>query len=207
MSSKISLAVIILYLISIGNGFSQDQGTIKKIDSCYQKIQLLESRIDSLEKENKFLNSENSTLVISEAEKLIQNKVYEMHKAWEELSTVGNSIELLKFFRKKYIINRVTINDDNTAEVENYNHKTFKEYIKKVIADNGVKHVFKDVNFLSTEVKDDTYFTTTYRCILNSYKDDTLVRESSLLVTLTGKKDKDNWGIASYSWINFRYNK
>lgn len=200
MYSKINL-ILILFFISLLNGFSQDSTRVAKIDSCSQKILFLQTKIDSLEKKIK-----KGSLELTATEKKIKEKVYAMHSSWEVLSTVKEPKLLLDFFQRNFIVNRVTVNANNTAEVASYDRKTFKEFLKnEIITKEGIRYVFEDVSFLSLEVKNDIYFTTTYKCKLKVYVNDILTTNSSLLVTITGKKTEDKWGIASYSWTDFTY--
>lgn len=184
-----------------------------KRDLFFRKIHLQKRAIDSLTtqnlglaKENGILNKANEKPALTRQERGIQNMVHHMHKSWIALAKNQDPQEILKYFNDKYLISRITINDDNTASVSRFSHEDFQEYIEKeILGEEGLAVEFSDVNFLDIEIKDNSYFNIAYKCMMGAYKGDRLIETNSLLVSITGKNIDGKWGISSYSWVNFKY--
>ncbi|WP_152285629.1 hypothetical protein [Flavicella marina] len=185
----------------------------KKSDLFYRKIHIQKKEIDRLRSRNKILSDENKRLTdqnkkapISKAEKAIQNMVFKMHDAWASIAKSKDPKEVLVFFNKKYLINRITIEADDTASVARFSQDDYEEYIREsILSIDGFSVEFADVDFLDIEIKDDAYFNVAYKCVMGSYVNDRLHETNSLLVTITGKNIDGEWGISSYSWVNFKY--
>jgi hypothetical protein len=187
----------------------------KKSDIFYRKIHLLKKKLTALENENRLLIKENNEFLkktiipdVNKEERAIQGLVFKMHESWANLVHTGDVKEVLQYFHENLLVSKVSINTDDTASVSSLSRQDFKTYLEETIVNNrGTSIEFADVDFLDIEIKDTIYFNVTYKCLMGSYKNDRLEDTNSLLVTITGKKIDSFWGIASYSWVNFKYGK
>lgn len=187
----------------------------KKTELYYLKIHDQQSEIDSLNSivngltvVNQVLNENYEKPAFTDEENAIHKMVFMMHDSWKSLPKTKNAEEILQYFNPKFMVSRIVIEADNTAQVAKYTHEDFKGYIKnEVIKKKGLSYEFGNVNFLDIEIKEHAYFNVAYKCILRTYQNHKLIETNSLLVTITGKKIDGKWGIASYSWVAFKYRK
>ena len=187
----------------------------KKTDLYYRKIHSLQSENDSLtsvinglQVVNEALNKEFEEPPLSKDEKAIQNMVHQMHASWKNLMSNKDPNEILKYFTPKFSVSRIAVETDNTAQISRFSHVDFRSYLKgEVIGEKGLSYEFGNVHFLSTEIKEDTYFNVAYKCNMRTYKNHKVLEKNSLQVTITGKKVNGIWRIASYSWVAFKYRK
>jgi len=187
----------------------------KKTDLYYLKIHDQQSELDSLNSiingltvVNQVLNENYKEPAFSDEENAIQKMVFMMHDSWKSLPKTKNAEEILQYFNPKFMVSRISVEADNTAQASRYTHEDFKSYIKnEVIKKKGLSFEFGNVAFLDIEIKEHAYFNVAYKCILRTYQDHKLLETNSLLVTITGKNIEEKWGIASYSWVAFKYRK
>ena len=150
---------------------------------------------------NQVLNKNCEKPALTDAEIGIQKMVFKMHDSWNYLPKTKNSDEILQYFNPKFVVSRVSIESDDIAQVTRHSHENFKDIIKK----KDFSYEFGNVDFLDIEIKGNTYFNVAYKCELRAYQGGELYETSSLLVTITGKNVDDKWGIASFSWVSFKY--
>lgn len=183
-----------------------------KSDLFYRKIHIqdkeisqLSSQLRLLEKENQVLKGKNKKPKISKAERSLQNMVFKMHEAWIQLTKEKDTEVLMKYFNPHFLISRIAINADDTANVSQFSHDDFGKYLETNILDkDGISIEFDDVEFLDIQTRNNTYFNVAYRCSMGTYKNDKLLETSATLVTITGKNIEGEWGISSYSWVSFK---
>lgn len=187
----------------------------KKQDLFYRKIHIQKKEIAKLQNENTVLKQEIQKLskkeanpVLSVAEKAVQKMVFDMHDAWANLAKNKKTDGLMSYFHDQYLVSRISIEADDSASVSRFSHEDFGEYLEEtIISVDGLSVEFENVKFLDIEIKDNSYFNVAYKCVMGTYKDDRLQQTNSLMVTITGKNIEGKWGISSYSWVNFVYEK
>ena len=187
----------------------------KKVSLYYRKIHLQQSELDSLNSiingltvVNQVLNEKYEKPALSYGEKAIQKIVFDMHLAWKNLPKTKDANDILQYFQPKYVVNRVAIETDNSTNIKNYTQADFEKFIKnEVIKKEGLSFEFGNVEFLDIQIKGNKFFNVAYKCILRTYINDKLQDTNSLLVTATGENNDGKWGLASYSWVSFKYKK
>lgn len=186
-----------------------------KSDLFYRKIHIQDKEISKLKtearilaKENGILKGKNKKPKLSKEEKALQGMVFKMHESWIELAKNKDTNALLKYFNPKFLISRIVINADDTANVSQLSHEDFEKYLKSNIIDKeGYSIEFDDVEFLDIQIRKGSYFNVAYKCQMGFYLNDKLLETSSTLVTITGKNIEGKWGISSYSWVSFKEGK
>ncbi len=144
--------------------------------------------------------------IISKEEQEIRELVNDLNLAWEKLIETKDENEILKYFAPAYITNQVSVYADNSGNIQTYTNEDFPKYLKSVIKNRkGYKYEFSKVRFLDVEIKDNTYFNTVYKCRFNETSDSGETNINSLIITVTGKKVKNQWKIGNYSWVKFEY--
>lgn len=182
-----------------------------------QIIRSQEDKIDSLLQvtnenqtdQSEFGESNETVLENSQTYSTSEKEIFEMvrgfHSAWQKLPQSKNVNEVLSFFNEKYAVSRIFINSNNEAQVARHSHLDFKKVLKDELSSIKKKeYQFGKEKFLDVETLGGKYFNVTYKCHLEERKEGTLRATSSLLVMLTGKKEKGSWKISSYSGVNFK---
>jgi len=185
-----------------------------RMEMLYRKLHILQSENDSLNSELNQLLDEKKKLAIPEqepqrvlnsSEKGIRGMVHDMNASWRNISKTRKPKNILKYFLPKFIVHRIAIETDNEATVAIYTNEDFAEYIREVARKKGFTLEYGDVKFYDIEIKNDIYFKVAYKCDLRIYKGDKLESKNSMLITIAGKHIEDQWKIASYSEVSFKY--
>ena len=185
-----------------------------RMEMMYRKLHILQNEndslryeIDQLNEEKKILNkpTEADEVVISDSEKGIRGLVHDMNASWRTISKTKKPKNILKYFLPKFIVHRIAIETDNEATVAIYTNDDFAEYIREVARHKGHTLEYGDVKFYDIEIKNDVYFKVAYKCELRIYDGDKLESKNSMLITIAGKHIEDQWKIASYSEVSFKY--
>jgi len=173
----------------------------------YSKIHTMQFEIDSLNGviyqliNGKNIKTVGNTKEVTEIHKMIDA----MHNSWEELYSTKDPDEILQYFLPNFITNKVFISSENQGRIESHTNADFKKFLKESIKTKGLSYKFGNIRFLDTEIKDNKYFTVTYKSNLRIYEKAEFVKTNSILVTVTGRFENKEWRIGNYSWVSFQY--
>jgi len=192
------------------------KGTDYRNSLYLRKIHLLESENDSLKTQLNILrkdlealansrSSEEPKSVLNKSQKDVQNMILAMNSSWVRMYQTRKPKEVLKYFLPRFLVSRISVEIDNTANAAMYQPNDFAKFLKDLNNKNDLVLEFADVNFYHIEVKSGTYFNAAYKCKLKIYKGDKLQYDNSVLVTMTGRKLGKKWKIATLSWVGFKY--
>ncbi len=181
------------------------------------KLNLLSKQNSKLLKEKKDLellidrlkppvsDNKKKKVEISKSAKEIQNLSLDIMKSWAKLAKTRDKKIIKRFLLPNYRGNRISIDNDNTAQMSWYTQDNFDEYLRWMMKHKNWTFEHKNIKFLDIEIKDDLYFNSTYKYLLITSEKGKVVDKSTMMVTITGKKVEGNWKVASYSWIRFSY--
>jgi len=192
------------------------RGTDYRNSLYLRKIHFLESEIDSLKTQISILEQDLKGLpepispdkpksTLSKSQKQIQNMILDMNSSWVRMHKTGKPKEVLKYFMPRFLVSRIAVEIDNTANAAMYKPNDFAKFLQGINSQKDLVLEFVNVEFYDIEVKSDLYFSTSYKCKLKIYKTDKLQYNNSVLVTMTGRKIGKKWKIATYSWVGFKY--
>jgi uncharacterized protein (DUF1499 family) len=187
-----------------------------RLKMMYRKLHILQKENDSLRSEiNQVLNERkktksvqtDKTYMLSESEKGIQALVHDMNASWRNISKTKRPKNILKYYMPKFIVQRIAIETDDEATVAIYTNEDFAKYIREVAREKGLSLEYGDIEFYDIEIKNDIYFKVAYKCELRVYRKDKLERKNSMLITIAGRHIENQWKIASYSEVSFKYDE
>jgi len=142
---------------------------------------------------------------ISKSAREIQNLSLDIMKSWAELAKTRDKKTITHFLLPNYRGNRISIDNDNTAQMSWYTQDNFDDYLSWMMKHKNWTFEHKNIKFLDVEIKDNLYFNSTYKYLLITSEKGKVVDKSTMMVTITGKKVEGDWKVASYSWIRFSY--
>jgi hypothetical protein len=181
----------------------------------FRKLHLLQQENDSLKTILNEMQEEIPEIVdvpkekipsLSQDEKDIRSMIISLNQAWITMHNTKKPKEVLRFFNYQFMVSWIVIEKDNSANAAIYTHNDFGNFLREINHKSEMSFEFGDVSFFDIEVKDHNYFKAAFKCELRVYKGDIMQYKDSVLVTIAGKKIKNKWKIASYSWIGFKYN-
>jgi len=192
------------------------RGTDYRNSLYLRKIHFLESEIDSLKTQISILEQDLKGLpepispdkpksTLSKGQKEIQDMILAMNSSWVRMHKTRKPKEVLKYFLPRFLVSRIAVEIDNTANAAMYEPNDFAKFLQGINSQKDLVLEFVDVKFYDIEVKSDLYFSASYKCRLKIYKADKLQYNNSVLVTMTGRKIGKKWKIATYSWVGFKY--
>jgi len=180
-----------------------------RLDMLYRKLHILQAENDSLSSLLNSLKKQNETpkKSFTDSEMGIRGMVHDMNASWRTITKTKRPKNILKYFMPKFIVQRIAIETDDEATVAIYTNEDFAKYIREVARAKEFSLEYGDIEFYDIEIKNDIYFKVAYKCELRVYKKDKLERKNSMLITIAGRHIDDQWKIASYSEVSFKYDE
>ena len=180
-----------------------------RLEMLYRKLHILQVENDSLSSLLNTIKKQNETSKKSftDSEMGIRGMVHDMNASWRTITKTKRPKNILKYFMPKFIVQRIAIETNDEATVAVYTNEDFAKYIREVAREKELSLEYGDIEFYDIEIKNDIYFKVAYKCELRVYKKDKLERKNSMLITIAGRHIDDQWKIASYSEVSFKYDE